>query len=256
MKQVLTIILALMFAGPVQAKLVTQTVAYQQDGTVFEGYLAYDDLSRARRPGVLVVHEWWGLNDCKERPGSWRPGYGPGRGRTARAVTRSQEAAKWSGELKGKPRLYRAQAALKVLADNPLVDPRRLAAIGFCFGGTTVLELAYSGANLMGVVSFHGGLPLPQPGEMKRLKARILVLHGADDPHVPPGEVAAWQAAMRQAGTDWQMIFFGGAVHSFSNPAAGSDKARGAAYDAPAARRSWRYLQSFFQEMFPVRARD
>ena len=262
MKQVLTIILALMFAGPVQAKLVTQTVAYHQDGTVFEGYLAYDDLSRARRPGVLVVHEWWGLNDyAKERARQLAAlgyvalaadMYGQG------AVTGDpQEAAKWSGELKGKPVLRaRAQAALKVLAENPLVDPRRLAAIGFCFGGTTVLELAYSGANLMGVVSFHGGLPLPQPGEMKHLKARILVLHGADDPHVPAGEVAAWQAAMRQAGADWQLICFGGAVHSFSNPAAGSDKARGAAYDAPAARRSWRYLQSFFQELFAVRARD
>jgi dienelactone hydrolase len=262
MKQVLTIILALWFAGPAQAKLVTKTVEYHQDGTVFEGYLAYDDVSRARRPGVLVVHEWWGLNDyAKERArqlaalgyvGLAADMYGQGAN-----TANPQEAAKWSGELKGKPLLRaRAQAALKVLAENPMVDPRWLAAIGFCFGGTTVLELAYSGANLAGVVSFHGGLPLPQPGDIKHLKARILVLHGADDPHVPAGEVAAWQAAMRQAGADWQLVFFGGAVHSFSNPAAGSDKARGVAYDARAARRSWKYMQSFFKEIFAVRGRD
>jgi dienelactone hydrolase len=150
----------------------------------------------------------------------------------------------------------RAQAALKVLAANPLVNPRKLAAIGFCFGGTTVLELAYSGADLAGVVSFHGGLPRPQPEDMKGIKAIFLVLHGADDPHVPAAEVAAWQEAMRTAGADWQMVFFGGAVHGFTNPAAGGNKASGVAYDARADRRSWRCMREFFQEIFAVKGRD
>jgi dienelactone hydrolase len=262
MKQVLAIILLLFLAAEVQAKLVTKTVEYRQDDKVFQGYLAYDDVGRARRPGVLVVHEWWGLNDFARKRAEQLAGLGYvalaadmyGQGAT---TANPQEAAQWAGELKGQPQLRaRAQAALKVLAAAPRVDPRRLAAIGFCFGGTTVLELAYSGADLAGVVSFHGGLPRPQPGDLKHLKASILVLHGADDPHVPPADVAAWQAAMRQAGADWQMVFFGGAVHSFTNPAAGTDKASGVAYDRRAAPRSWRCMQEFFKEIFAVKGRD
>jgi dienelactone hydrolase len=144
----------------------------------------------------------------------------------------------------------RAQAALQVLVGNPLADPQRLAAIGFCFGGTTVLELAYAGAPLAGVVSFHGGLPLPKPEDAKNLKAKILVLHGAEDPHVPAKEVEAFQQAMGQAGADWQMILYGGAVHSFTNAAAGTDKSKGVAYEPKAAARSWRHMQLFFQEIF------
>ena len=262
MKQVLAIILALFFATEAQARLVTKTVTYRQDDKVFKGYLAYDDVSRARRPGVLVVHEWWGLNDFAQKQAEQLAGLGYvalaadmyGQGAT---TNNPQEAAKWAGELRGQPQLRaRARAALQALAGNPLVDPRRLAAIGFCFGGTTVLELAYSGANLAGVVSFHGGLPRPSPEDLKQIKASILVLHGADDPHVPPADVAAFQAAMRQAGADWQMVYFGGAVHSFTNPAAGADKASGVAYDARAARRSWRCMQEFFKEIFAVTGRD
>jgi dienelactone hydrolase len=175
------------------------------------------------------------------------------------ATTRDrEEAGKLAGALRGNPDLLRAraQAALKVLAADPRVDPKHLAAIGFCFGGTTVLELAYSGADLAGVVSFHGGLPRPQPGDLKRLKANILVLHGADDPLVPVADITAFQEAMRQAGANWQMVFFGGAVHSFTNPAAGEDQATGVAYNPPAARRSWRCMQEFFREIWRVKGQD
>jgi dienelactone hydrolase len=144
----------------------------------------------------------------------------------------------------------RAKAGLEVLRKHNLVDSQRLAAIGFCFGGTTVLELAYSGADVKGVASFHGGLTAPKPEEMKNLKAKILILHGADDPHVKPEEIKAFQEAMRQAGADWQMIYYGGAVHSFANPKAGSDKSKGLAYDPKAAARSWQHLQLFLQEIF------
>ena len=156
-----------------------------------------------------------------------------------------------AGLLRGQPLLReRAQAGLKVLAQSGLVDPNRLAAIGFCFGGSTVLELAYTGVDLAGVVSFHGGLPVPKPEEMKNLKARILILHGADDPLVKPQEMAAFHEAMRQAGADWQMISYGGAVHSFSNPKAGDAKIKGVAYDPKAAKRSWKHMQDFFEEIF------
>ena len=143
------------------------------------GFLAYDDGLKGKRPGVLVVHEWWGLNDFARERAVKLAGlgyvalaadmYGGG------ATTRDrEEAGKLAGALLRNPDLLRAraQAALKVLAADPRVDPKRLAAIGFCFGGTTVLELAYSGADLAGVVSFHGGLPRPQPGDLKRPQGR------------------------------------------------------------------------------------
>jgi dienelactone hydrolase len=247
----------------VEAKVVTQTVEYRQDGTVMRGFLAYDDGLKGKRPGVLVVHEWWGLNDFARERAVKLAGlgyvalaadmYGGG------ATTRDrEEAGKLAGALRGNPDLLRAraQAAYKVLATDPRVDPKRLAAIGFCFGGTTVLELAYSGADLAGVVSFHGGLPRPQPGDLQGLKAKILVLHGGDDPHVPVADLTAFEHAMRQAGADWQMVFFGGAVHGFTNPAAGDNRASGVAYDARAARRSWRCMQAFFQEIWRVKGQD
>ena len=260
---VLLMILSLTLGTEVQAGMVTKSVEYQHDGAVFKGYLAYDDALGGRRPGVLVVHEWWGLNDFARKTAEQLASlgyvalaadmYGQG------LVTQDpEEAGRLAGELRGNPALLqaRAQAALKALAETPVVDPQRLAAIGFCFGGTTVLELAYAGAGLKGVVSFHGGLTTPKPEELKSIKAAILVLHGADDPHVTGEAIAAFQEAMRKGGLDWQMVYFGGAVHGFTNPAAGSDKAAGVAYDPRAARRSWTYMQDFFKEIFAVKERD
>ncbi len=258
----LAVMVTLILATEVQAKLVTKSVEYRQDGNVCKGYLAYDDASRGKRPGVLVVHEYWGLNDFARKKAEQLAGlgyvafaadmYGQG------LVTQDpKEAARLAGDLRGnKPLLQaRAQAALKVLAETPVADPQRLAAIGFCFGGTTVLELAYAGADLKGVVSFHGGLTSPSPEELKGIKAAILVLHGADDPHVKAEDIAAFQEAMRRGGIDWQMIFFGGAVHAYMNPAA-NNRAAGVAYDARAARRSWQYMRDFFKELFAVKGRD
>ena len=257
------LVLVCLWLTAVEARMVTQTVEYRQDGTVMRGFLAYDDALKGKRPGVLVVHEWWGLNDFARERALKLAGLGYvalaadmyGGGAT---TGDREEAGRLAGALRGNPDLLRAraQAALKVLTADPRVDPKRLAAIGFCFGGTTVLELAYSGADLAGVVSFHGGLPRPLPGDLKGIKARILVLHGADDPHVAPADITAFEQAMRQAGADWQMVCFGGAVHGFTNPAAGNDQASGVAYNARAARRSWRYLQGFFQEIWRVKGRD
>lgn len=262
LKHFLVIILTLILAAEVQAKLVAKTVEYKQDSTVCKGHLAYDDGIRGKRPGVLVVHEYWGLNDFTRKQAEQLAGlgyvafaadiYGQGL-----VTTDPKEAGRLAGELRGdKPRLRaRAQAALKVLSETSMADPRRLAAIGFCFGGTTVLELAYAGADLKGVVSFHGGLTSPTPEELKSIKAAILVLHGADDPHVKAEAITAFQGAMGQGGIDWQMVFFGGAVHAYMNPAA-NNKAAGVAYDARAARRSWQYMQNFFKEIFAVKGRD
>jgi dienelactone hydrolase len=255
--------LTLIAITEVQAKLITKTVAYRQDSTIMRGFLAYDDALTGKRPGVLVVHEWWGLNDFAKERAEKLAGLGYvalaadiyGNGRT---TTDREEAGKLAGALRGNPELLRAraQAALKVLAADPRVNPKRLAAIGFCFGGTTVLELAFSGADLAGVVSFHGGLPKTQPDDLQRIKAAILVLHGADDPQVAAADITAFERAMRQAGADWQMVLFGGAVHAFTNPASGNNKASGVAYDARAARRSWQYMQDFFRGIFAVKGTD
>ena len=263
MKNILLLLsLCCLGSAVAQAAVQGREVSYEADGTTLKGYLAYDDAIKGKRPGVLVVHEWWGLNDFAKDRAEKLAGLGYvalaadmyGNGRT---TTDREEAAKLAA-LRETPALLRAraQAALKVLADDPRVDPKRLAAIGFCFGGTTVLELAYSGADLAGVVSFHGGLPKTAPDDLKRIKAAILVLHGADDPHVSAADLNAFEQAMRQAGADWQIVFFGGAVHGFTNPAAGNNKSSGVAYDAPAARRSWQYVQDFFREIFAVKGHD
>jgi dienelactone hydrolase len=239
-------------------KIVTQTVPYKQDNTELQGFLAYDDSVKGKRPGVLVVHEWWGLNNFAKKTAERlaKMGYVAfaadmyGQGK----VTKNPEEARvWATEVRGNTPLMRAraQAGLKVLAQNKLVDPHKLAAIGFCFGGTAVLELAYSGADVRGVVSFHGGLTAPKPEDLKNIKASILVLHGADDTHVTPEAIAAFEDGMRQAKADWQMVLFGGAVHGFSNPENKGSKLPGVGYDAKAAARSFKYMEIFFKEIFP-----
>jgi dienelactone hydrolase len=129
------------------------------------------------------------------------------------------------------------------------VDGARLAAIGYCFGGTAALELARSGALVAGVVTFHGGLGSPTPADARNIKAKVLALHGADDPYVPEAEVKGFEEELRAAGVDWQLVKYSGAVHSFTNPDAGGDNSKGAAYNATADRRSWEAMKAFFAEV-------
>jgi dienelactone hydrolase len=144
----------------------------------------------------------------------------------------------------------RANAGLEALKARDNVDAAHIAAIGYCFGGTTVLELARSGADVAGVVSFHGGLTTPNPDDAKQIKGKVLVLHGADDPFVKPPDVAAFQDEMRKANVDWQMVFYANSVHSFTNPAAGNDNSKGVAYNAKSDARSWDAMKTFFHEIF------
>jgi dienelactone hydrolase len=258
MKIAMGFVLALlMLTGAAEAKLVTKTVEYHQGEAVLEGYLAYDDSFAGKRPGVLVVHEWTGLgNYVKKRAGQLaRLGYVAfgadiyGKGiRPATPEAAGREAGKYRADRK--LLRARAQAGLAELRKQPLVDPGRIAAIGYCFGGTTVLELARSGVDLAGAVSFHGGLDTPNPEDAKQIRAKILVLHGADDPHVPPRQVAAFQDEMRTVGVDWQMVSYGGAVHSFTNPDSGNNPAQGAAYNEKADMRSWQAMKLFLAEIF------
>lgn len=241
----------------VRADLHTQTVAYRQGGEELRGYLAYDRAIAGPRPAVLVVHEWWGLNDYIKRRANQLAElgyvafaadiYGNG------FVTKDpQVAGKFAGRFRGNRQLLRDRAivGLQMLMGQPMADKKRIAAIGYCFGGTTVLELARSGAEVLGVVSFHGGLDTPNTADAKNIKAKVLALHGADDTFVPPPQVSAFQEEMRKANVDWQMVFYGGAVHSFTNPDSGSDPSRGMAYNEKADKRSWEHMKMFFAELF------
>jgi dienelactone hydrolase len=254
MKRVLIIlcILLLPFAAP--AAIVSRTVEYSQGGTTFKGYMAHDDAKAGKRPGVLVVHEWWGLNDYIRMRANQlaKMGYvvfAPDIYGNGVSTTDPNEAKRLSGQAGPQVR-ERAAAGLDILRKNQLVDPKRIAAIGFCFGGMTVLELAYSGAEVAGVVTFHGILPAPKPEDEGRIRTRFLVLHGAEDTFVKPESVAAFQDALRRVKADWQMVTFSGAVHAFTNPKADTFGIQGIGYNQKAAERSWQYMQDFFREIF------
>jgi dienelactone hydrolase len=248
---------ALAMAGAARAGVRTRTVEYNQGGATLEGFLAWNDAQHGRRPGVLVVHQWMGLTDYERMRAEQLAGLGyvafaaDVYGKGVRPAT-PQEAGALAGKYKSDRALLRARVAagLETLRGNPMVDPARIAVIGYCFGGTAALELARSGADVAGVVTFHGGLDAPDPDDGKNIKARILVLHGADDPFNPPQNVAAFQQEMRTGRVDWQMVYYGGAVHSFTQKGAGNDPAKGAAYNARADRRSWQAMRDFFAEIF------
>lgn len=252
---VLAMVLMVAAISPAHAEVKTEVVEYRHGDVVLEGYLAYDAALQGKRPGVLVVHEWMGHNPYVRKRAEQlaRLGYVAfaldmyGKGVLAKDA---KEAAALAGIYKGDRKLMRARAAagLDVLRNRPETDRARLAAIGYCFGGTTVLELARSGADLVSVVSFHGGLDTPAPGDARNIKAKILALHGGDDPYVPAKQVEAFQEEMRKGGVDWQFVSYGGAVHSFTNPGSGNDISKGAAYNERADRRSWQAMKSFFEE--------
>jgi dienelactone hydrolase len=240
------------------AALVEKTVTYQQDGATLEGFHVYDDAVTGKRPAVLVIHQWTGLSESEKRRSRMlaEMGYNVFAADIYGQGIRPQppESGKEAGKFKGDRKLYRARltAALDLLKADERTNPEKIAAIGYCFGGTGVLELARSGTDIAGVVSFHGGLDAA-PGmtaEAGKIPAKILVLHGAVDPYVPAEQVAAFQKEMTDAKADWEMVSYGGAVHSFTHPEAGDDPSKGAAYHESADRRSWVAMQSFFAELF------
>jgi dienelactone hydrolase len=256
MKLGLCVVVLLVIAAAGRAAVHAETVAYKQGGVELEGYLVYDDTKAGRRPGVLVVHEWLGLNAYAMKRAEMLAEMGyvafalDMYGKGVRG-TSPQDGPKLSAPYKQDRNLMRARATagLDVLRTHRLVDPTKLAAIGYCFGGTTALELARSGAPLAGVVSFHGNLETSLPAKSGQVKAKVLVCHGADDPVVPPAEVLAFEEEMRKVGVDWQLIAYGGCVHGFTNPGTGLDKSRGVAYSAEADRRSWQAMKDFFGEI-------
>jgi len=240
--------------------LKTEDLNYRDGDLDCRGFLAFDETLQGKRPGILVVHEAWGLGDhAMERAQMLaKLGYVAlaadmygGR----RQATDLPTAMGLIGDLRTNPKKLRARAgaAIAALKALPNVDGGKLAAIGFCFGGTTVLELARGGADLCGVVSFHGGLETAAPAEAGAVKAKVLVCTGADDPMIPPAQVVGFEEEMRQSGADWQVIAYGGTVHSFTNPHAGKVVALpGVVYNERSDKRSWATMRAFFDEIFGV----
>jgi len=231
-----------------------QVTEYREGDTVCEGYLAYDDAKSGKRPGVLVAHEWGGCSPYMHKRCEMLAELGYvafaldifGKGIRAATFPDCERISKPYYEDRQLTR-RRAKAGLDVLTGQANVDASRVATIGYCFGGIVVLELARSGADVKGSVAFHGQLSTPNPADAKNIKGKILILHGAIDPVVPPAEIAAFQKEMEDAKVDWQMNYYGSAVHTFTNwnlPTTGMP----AAYNEKADKRSWLAMRNFFAE--------
>ncbi|MDX2451907.1 dienelactone hydrolase family protein [Desulfosarcina sp.] len=252
----LIILILILSTGTALAKVVSQPLSYMHDGATLEGYLAYDDAVSGKAPGILVVHEWWGLNDyVRSRAEELaRMGYVAfaldmyGKGKS---TEHPDQAAAWMKEINANMDqwLKRAMAGLEVLKKQPQVDTARLAAIGYCFGGATVQVLAYGGADLKGVVSFHGSLIPPSAEQAGRTLAKILICHGAEDPMNAPETLTTYVNAMNASSIDWQLIVYGGTRHSFTNPDADKRGMAALAYNPSADKRSWQHMTYFFNEV-------
>lgn len=254
-------LMGLLGAVPVAAAVQGQEIDYRAaDGTVLKGYLAIDTSQVGRRPGVLVVHEWWGHNAyARQRaellaalgyPALAVDMYGGGQ-----QADHPQDAGKFAGAVRANLPLMqeRFRAALELLRAQPQVDPAQVAAIGYCFGGSVVLEMARAGVDLKGVASFHGSLGGGSTARPGQVKARVLVLNGAADSFIPAEQIAAFKAEMAAAGVNYRFIDYAGALHSFTNPAADEYARRfnmPVGYHAEADRASWAELQRFFSEIF------
>jgi len=250
-------LLSLLVTFSAFAKLETKVIEYKEGETVLEGYLAFDTKFKGPRPAVLVVHEWMGLDHyAKSRTEQLaKMGYiafaADIFGKGVRPTT-MEDAAKTSGSFKADNALWRARAkaALDTMKSQKGVDQKKVTAIGYCFGGSTVLEMARAGMELNGVVSFHGNFATKMPATEGAIKTKILVLHGANDPFINHDEYDNFVKEMIGSKADWQMVSYGNAVHKFSNPEAGNEPSKGFAYDKKADERSWLAMKDFFKEIF------
>ena len=252
--------LTVVFLSPtLKASITTKEVTYSEGSTQMKGFLAWDDSISGKRPGILVVHEWWGLNDYARSRAKQLAElgytalavdmYGDGK-----AAEHPKEAGEFAASVMKDPQvaLARFRAAMDVLKSQPTVDPEKIAAIGYCMGGAIVLNAARQGIDLDAVASFHGSLGglLPIKGP---IKAKILVCHGAADSFIPPEKVAAFKEEMKAAGADFKFVSYPGAKHGFSNPAAdeaAKDFKLDIAYNAEADTESWKELQTLLQAVF------
>lgn len=235
--------------------MITKAIIYQDKDISLEGYLAYDDSITSKRPAVLVAHDWSGRNAfaCEKAEQLAQLGYIGFAldmyGNAKLGHTVEEKSALIQPFIQDRALLrQRITAAFTTIKKLPMVDDSRIAIIGFCFGGLCALDLARSGANVSGVVSFHGLLNAPSHLKSEPMKAKILAFHGHDDPMVPPEQVAAFESEMTTAGVDWQIHIYGHTMHGFTNSKA-NDKNLGTVYNPTAERRSWQAMNNFLVEV-------
>ncbi len=239
-----------------RSEIITKDVEYYDGNTLLQGYLAYDNSKSSLSPGILIVHQWKGLTDYEKMRARQLAEMGYvafaadiyGKGIRPSSP---EEAGKEAGKYYSDVNLFRERvtAGLNELKKQVQADPDKIAAIGYCFGGGAVLELARSGADIKGVVSFHGSLKSPDPGAGK-IRCRISVQHGAVDPYVPEEDVIAFKKEMENGKVDYVLTEYSGAVHAFTMESAGNDPSKGACYDENADKRSWKAMKTFFDEIF------
>ena len=251
---------SLLFVSNVFAEVKGKDVTYEANGTTLKGFLAYDDSSTEKRPGVIVVHEWWGQNEYARSRATQLAELGYialavdmyGDGKTA---DHPEDATKFMNEAFSNMELFKKkfEAGLQLLKSQEQTNPEKIAAIGYCFGGATVLGMARAGVDLDGVVSFHGMLATETPAQKGNVKASILVFHGGSDPFVPKEQADAFKKEMTDAEVDFKFVEFEGVQHSFTNPGAtevGKKFGKPFVYNEDADKKSWAEMQVFLKSVF------
>jgi dienelactone hydrolase len=260
MKLILRVLIAICIAATLEAAVKIEPVAYKAGNVTMNGYIAYDDAKDGKRPGVLVVHEWWGLNQYAQNRAKMLAELGY----TALAVdmfgggkqtTHPADAQKFTQEVMSSMDVAKSrfEAGLQTLKSHKTVDPERIAAIGYCFGGGLVLEMARQGVDLDAVVSFHGGVSTPNPAKPGAVKAKVMVAHGEADEFMKPEDLTKFEEEMKNAKVDYKIIRYPNAKHSFTNPEA-DEMAKKAnipiGYNAEADKKSWADMTQFLKEAF------
>jgi dienelactone hydrolase len=239
------------------AEVQTKEVTYKQGDTELQGFFAWDSQAKGRRPGVLVVHEWWGHNQHARNQAirlakAGYVGFALDMFGKGKVTTHPQEAQAFAAEAMKDPQATKARflAALDVLKKDPHVDPAKIAAIGYCFGGGVALAMARQGVELGAVATFHGALATQQPAAPGAVKPRLLILTGADDPMIGPDQVEAFKKEMTAAGAKFEVVSEPHAKHSFTNPDADKVGMAALGYNAEADKDSWERAMKFFGEVF------
>jgi dienelactone hydrolase len=240
-----------------QAAVKTKEIEYKQGNTPLQGFMAWDDSAKGKRPGVLVIHEWWGLNEHARQQAIRlaKAGYVGfaldmyGKGKVAQ---HPQDAQAFAAEANRDPNVVKArfEAGLAQLKKDPHVDPKRIGVVGYCMGGTIALAMAGSGEDLSAVATFHAGVQNVPDVKKGQVKPRILVNTGADDPMAPAGKLDALKHSFADAGARIEVISYPGAKHAFTNPDAGKAGMPALAYNADADKKSWDNTMKMFQEVF------
>lgn len=250
------VLFGLWIAGDAKAEIKTKTITYKDGDVTLQGTMAWDSAKTGKRPGVLVVHEWWGLNDyAKSRAKKLATEgyvafaidmYGEGK-----VTNHPKEAGKWAKQINSNIENWtrRAGLGLAVLNADPHVAKGKTAAIGYCFGGSTVIQMAYAGLDVKAVASFHGSLP-PAAKFVTLVRPRIFVAHGRDDTFINAKRIADFKAGLDRAKADWELVVYSGTKHSFTNPGADARGIKGLAYNARSDKRSWAAMKMMFDEVF------